>query len=92
MSPSTRPLKQRARPCAGSPAFQIASPRRSSERYSTASPSAAIRSASMPALLLYGSRLLPNRAMQVLITRALRLPTPVNASRHAAVAQRSTED
>ncbi len=28
------------------------------------------------ALLLHGSRLLPDRAMQVLITRALRLPTP----------------
>lgn len=44
------------------------------------------------ALMLYGSRLLPDRAMQLLITRSLRLPTPMNASQHATVAQRSTED
>ncbi len=43
------------------------------------------------ALLLYGCRLLPDRAMQVLITRALRLPKPVSTSRHTAAAQRSTE-
>jgi len=44
------------------------------------------------ALMLYGSRLLPDRSMQVLIRRALRLPNPVSASQHASVAQRSTED
>ncbi len=41
------------------------------------------------ALMLYGSRLLPDRAMQFLITKALRLPTSMNAPRQAAVAQRS---
>ncbi len=42
------------------------------------------------ALMLYGNRLLPDTVMQVLITRALRLPTSPKASRRATVAQRST--
>ena len=44
------------------------------------------------ALLLYGSRLLPDRAMQILITRALRLPNPVSASRQVAAARRAMAD